>query len=70
MYQKILDEALLELKETDFKDLFPTDAQASYVKDVSLKLILRYLFLITTSQTSPNVLTSIKSWILLRQRKT
>ncbi|MFI5220665.1 MAG: TRCF domain-containing protein, partial [Bacteroidia bacterium] len=33
MYHKILDEAMQELKETDFKGLFPTDENNKFVKD-------------------------------------
>ena len=43
MYQKILDEALLELKETDFRDLFPADAHASYVKECVIETDLEIL---------------------------
>ena len=43
MYQKILDEALLELKETDFKDLFPTHEPTSYVRDCVIETDLEIL---------------------------
>ncbi|MCX6267765.1 MAG: transcription-repair coupling factor [Bacteroidetes bacterium] len=43
MYQKILDEALLELKETEFKDLFPTDTPKSYVRDCVIETDLEIL---------------------------
>ncbi len=43
MYQKILDEALLELKETDFKELFPTDLQREYVRDCAIETDLEIL---------------------------
>ncbi|MEP7171366.1 MAG: TRCF domain-containing protein, partial [Bacteroidota bacterium] len=33
MYHKILDEAMQELKETDFKGLFPTDENNKFVSD-------------------------------------
>jgi transcription-repair coupling factor (superfamily II helicase) len=33
MYQKILDEALMELKETEFSDLFPVTGDKEYAKD-------------------------------------
>ena len=33
MYQKILDEAMQELRETDFKDLFPEEDNLKYVND-------------------------------------
>ncbi len=38
-YQKILDEAIQELKETEFKDLFQEElaAKASYVRDVTIE---------------------------------
>ena len=36
MYHKILDEAIQELKETDFKDLFPPDENASFVNDCQI----------------------------------
>jgi transcription-repair coupling factor (superfamily II helicase) len=39
MYQKILDEAIQELKETDFKDLFKEELaqRGSYVRDVTIE---------------------------------
>lgn len=38
MYQKILDEAVMELKETEFKALFPKDkAQQEFVKECQLE---------------------------------
>ncbi len=43
MYQKILDEALLELKETDFKDLFHPDIPTSYVRDCVIETDLEIL---------------------------
>lgn len=38
-YQKILDEAILELKETDFKDVFKEEIaqKGSYVRDVTIE---------------------------------
>ena len=38
-YQKILDEAIQELKETDFKDLFKDDLakKGAYVRDVTIE---------------------------------
>ena len=36
MYHKILDEAIQELKETDFKDLFPTVEGALFVNDCQI----------------------------------
>jgi len=43
MYQKILDEALIELKETDFKELFPTGMQREYVRDCVIETDLEIL---------------------------
>ncbi|MFZ4520192.1 MAG: transcription-repair coupling factor [Bacteroidales bacterium] len=43
MYQKILDEAIMELKETDFKDMFPTDAEPTYVRDCVIETDLEIL---------------------------
>ena len=43
MYQKILDEALLELKETDFKDLFHPDIPTTYVRDCVIETDLEIL---------------------------
>ncbi|MCK9219913.1 MAG: transcription-repair coupling factor [Bacteroidales bacterium] len=43
MYQKILDEALLELKETEFKDVFPTEAQKEFVRDCVIETDLEIL---------------------------
>ena len=43
MYQKILDEALLELKETDFKELFPEQEQTTYVRDCVIETDLEIL---------------------------
>jgi len=37
MYQKILDEALLELKENEFKDAFPEEPVGNYVKDCQIE---------------------------------
>ena len=36
MYQKILDEALQELKETDYKDLFPVEEEKKFVGDCQI----------------------------------
>jgi transcription-repair coupling factor (superfamily II helicase) len=36
MYHKILDEAIQELKETEFKDLFPEDEEREYVRDCQI----------------------------------
>jgi len=43
MYQKILDEALLELKETEFKDLFREGVSKEYVKDCVIETDLEIL---------------------------
>jgi transcription-repair coupling factor (superfamily II helicase) len=43
MYQKILDEALTELKETEFKDLFHSDAPREYVKECVIETDLEIL---------------------------
>ncbi|MEI7727059.1 MAG: transcription-repair coupling factor, partial [Bacteroidota bacterium] len=43
MYQKILDEALLELKETDFKELYPTTEPKIYVRDCVIETDLEIL---------------------------
>jgi transcription-repair coupling factor (superfamily II helicase) len=43
MYQKILDEALLELKEHDFKDLFTDSAQREFVHDCVIETDLEIL---------------------------
>lgn len=36
MYHKILDEAIQELKETDFRDLFPEDDESKFVRDCQI----------------------------------
>jgi len=43
MYQKILDEALLELKETEFKELFREDIPKEYVRDCVIETDLEIL---------------------------
>jgi len=43
MYQKILDEALLELKETEFKDLFREGPTKEYIKDCVIETDLEIL---------------------------
>jgi transcription-repair coupling factor (superfamily II helicase) len=43
MYHKILDEAIRELKETDFKELFATDEQSSFVDDCQIDTDLEIL---------------------------
>ncbi len=36
MYHKILDEAIHELKESDFKDLFPAEEESDFVRDCQI----------------------------------
>ena len=43
MYQKILDEALIELRESDFKELFPADANKPIVADCQIETDLEIL---------------------------
>jgi transcription-repair coupling factor (superfamily II helicase) len=43
MYHKILDEAIRELKETDFKDLFPEDVPVDFVSDCQIDTDLELL---------------------------
>lgn len=43
MYQKILDEALLELKESDFKEVFPEEHLKEYSKDCVIETDLEIL---------------------------
>ena len=45
-YQKILQEAIVELKENEFKDLYPTDENApkEYVKEVQIDTDFEILF--------------------------
>ncbi len=43
MYQKILDEALLELKENEFRDVFLEDLPKAYVKDCVIETDLEIL---------------------------
>lgn len=43
MYQKILDEALIELRETDFKGLFPDDDKKPIVSDCQIETDLEIL---------------------------
>lgn len=43
MYQKILDEALSELKETDFKELFDKEEPREYVRDCVIETDLEIL---------------------------
>ena len=44
MYQRILDEALLELKEQDFKDMFIDELPKEYVKECQIETDLEILF--------------------------
>jgi transcription-repair coupling factor (superfamily II helicase) len=44
MYQKILDEAILELKEEEFKELFHDENVAQFVKDCVIETDLEILF--------------------------
>lgn len=43
MYQKILDEALLELKESDFKEVFQHEAPVEFVRDCVIETDLEIL---------------------------
>lgn len=43
MYQKILDEALMELKEHDFKELFTDEARRTFVRDCVIETDLEIL---------------------------
>ncbi|MDP4282574.1 MAG: helicase-related protein, partial [Bacteroidota bacterium] len=43
MYQKILDEAIAELKEQDFKDVFKEELPAEFVRDCQLETDLEIL---------------------------
>ncbi len=43
MYQKILDEALLELKETEFRDVFPEEKPHEFVRDCVIETDLEIL---------------------------
>jgi transcription-repair coupling factor (superfamily II helicase) len=43
MYQKILDEAILELKEQDFHDVFEEDLPRNYVKECQIETDLEIL---------------------------
>ena len=44
MYHKILDEAMNELKETEFKELFKDEPKADFVKDCQIDTDLEILF--------------------------
>ncbi|NVO03973.1 MAG: transcription-repair coupling factor, partial [Bacteroidetes bacterium] len=43
MYQKILDEAILELKETDFKELYKDEISKDFVRDCQIETDLEIL---------------------------
>jgi transcription-repair coupling factor (superfamily II helicase) len=43
MYQKILDEALLELKEQEFSDIFPEEKQKDFVRECQIETDLEIL---------------------------
>jgi len=43
MYHKILDEAILELKETEFKDLYKEESHIEYVRDCQIETDLALL---------------------------
>ena len=43
MYQKIIDEAIQELKEAEFKDLFPENATEDFVKDCQIETDMEIL---------------------------
>jgi transcription-repair coupling factor (superfamily II helicase) len=44
MYHKILDEAILELKETEFKDLYKEDTHKEFVRDCQIETDMALLF--------------------------
>ena len=43
MYHKILDEAIIELKETEFKDLYKEETQTEFVRDCQIETDLAIL---------------------------
>lgn len=43
MYQKILDEAIMELKENEFKDVFKSDKEEIFVKDCQIETDMEIL---------------------------
>ena len=43
MYQKILDEAILELKEQDFSDIFPAEEKKTFAKECQVETDLEIL---------------------------
>ena len=63
-YQKILDEAIQELKETDFKDLFKEEIalKGSYVRDVTIETDVEMLIpdeYVTNTQERLNLYTEL-----------
>ncbi len=44
MYHKILDEAVMELKETEFKELYKDETEQQYVRDCQIETDLSLLF--------------------------
>ncbi|HNE28229.1 MAG: transcription-repair coupling factor [Saprospiraceae bacterium] len=63
-YQKILDEAIQELKETDFKDLFKEELaqKGSYVRDVTIETDVEMLIpddYVTNTQERLNLYTEL-----------
>ena len=44
MYHKILDEAILELKETDFKELYKEETHTEYVRECQVETDMSILF--------------------------
>jgi transcription-repair coupling factor (superfamily II helicase) len=65
-YQKILDEAIQELKETDFKDIFQEEIaqKGSYVRDVTIETDLEMLIpmeYVTNTQERLNLYTELNS---------
>ena len=65
-YQKILDEAIQELKETDFKDLFKEEIakKGSYVRDVTIETDIEMLIpseYVTNTQERLNLYTELNN---------
>jgi len=65
-YQKILDEAIQELKETDFKDLFQEEIaqKGSYVRDVTIETDVEMLIpseYVTNTQERLNLYTELNN---------
>jgi len=65
-YQKILDEAIQELKETDFKDLFKEEIakRGSYVRDVTIETDIEMLIpgeYVTNTQERLNLYTELNN---------